>query len=379
MGTQNLINVMRLPYAAQSIKVGGFMSELSTLVNGRLEHAEPEDKWRWTQAVRTLEAFENRNNIISYAKLKLHEGIERSELQEKIIAEYLLPSETELSDVQKFDPVPTLFRSIPRQLSNLELKKMAAGHPGFSVNDVAFDQKMRADEVEQQLRAFVDRKGVERADEVASGEVRKLRFEASIEKLPETFFDLSTYQKRLTGVGDCASIALAICEKESYQVSAAALSDIEQEGGGVRTIDFQSYLFGNGYVSEPVDDGITLEALWNSDLISVTDAGVLVLATGGDRVGNHSIGFRDAKMYVSDPILVSQLFASSEVIGVYLRKSNDATAIARAIKRQASQTPVSIREDTPMTHEDLENLKARLVNEIISNIASQLGVQQVLG
>ena len=204
MGTQNLINVMRLPYAAQSIKVGGFMSELSTLVNGRLEHAEPEDKWRWTQAVRTLEAFENRNNIISYAKLKLHEGIERSELQEKIIAEYLLPSETELSDVQKFDPVPTLFRSIPRQLSNLELKKMAAGHPGFSVNDVAFDQKMRADEVEQQLRAFVDRKGVERADEVASGEVRKLRFEASIEKLPETFFDLSTYQKRLTGVGDCA-------------------------------------------------------------------------------------------------------------------------------------------------------------------------------
>ena len=128
-----------------------------------------------------------------------------------------------------------------------------------------------------------------------------------------------------------------------------------------------------------MDDGITLEGLWHSDLISVTDAGVLVLATGGDRVGNHSIGFRDAKMYVSDPILVSQLFSSSEVIGVYLRKSNDATAIARAIKRQASQTPVSIREDTPMTHEDLENLKARLVNEIISNIASQLGVQQVLG
>ena len=214
------------------------------------------------------------------------------------------------------------------------------------------------------------------------GEVRKLRFEASIEKLPETFFDLSTYQSRLTGVGDCVAIALAVSENDAYQVSAAALSDIEQEGGGVRTIDFQSYLSSKSYVREPVADGITLEGLWHSDLISVSDTSVFILATEGDGIGNHAIGFRDGKMHVSDPVLASQLFASSEVIGVYLRKSSDATAIARAILRQATTrtpVPVAIRENTPMTAVELEALKTSLVNEIMTSLSAQLGVQQVFG
>ena len=362
-----------------SYKIESFMSELSSLVRGRLEHAMPDDKWRWTQAERKLESFENRSNIKTYVQGRLREGADRCDLLELIVAEYLLPSETELSDVQKFDPVPTFFQPAPRQLSELDLKKMAAGVPGFSVNDVAFDKKMRADEVEQQLRAYVDQKAVERADEVASGTVRKLRFEQSIENLPEVFFDFNPYRPRLTGAGDCAVVALAVAEDKTYSAAVAATSDITQEGGGIRIIDYKGYLSDHDFVSEPIEDGITLESLWHSDLISVSDAGVIMLAGEGDGRGNHAIGFRGGRMIVSDPILAAQLYASAEVMGVYLRKSNDAASIARAIKRQASQTPVSIREDTPMTHEDLENLKARLVNEIISNIASQLGVQQVLG
>ena len=362
-----------------SFKIDGFMSELSSIVKGRLERAMPEEKWRWTQATRTLESFENRNKIKSYVTDRLKEGMDRSELQEKIIAEYLLPSESELSHAQKFDPVPTFFQPAPQQLSELDLKKMAAGVPGFSVNDVAFDQKMRADEVEQQLRAYVDQKAIERTNEVARSTVRKLRFEQSIDRIPETFFDFNPYKKRLDGAGDCAVISLAVAENITYSAAVAATSDITQEDGGIKTIDYKCYLAENGFVSEPVEDGITLESLWHSDLIGVSDAGVIMIAGDGDGHGNHGIGFRDGKMIVSDPILTAQLYASAEVMGVYLRKSNDAASIARAIKRQASQTPVSIREDTPMTHEDLENLKARLVNEIISNIASQLGVQQVLG
>ena len=83
-------------------------------------------------------------------------------------------------------------------------------------------------------------------------------------------------------------------------------------------------------------------------------------------------------MYVSDPVLASQLFASSEVICVYLRKSNDATAIARAIQRHAAvRTPVPIHENTPMTAAELEALKVSLVNEIMGSFSAQLGVQQV--
>ena len=101
-----------------------------------------------------------------------------------------------------------------RQLSELVLKRIAAGVPGFSVNDVAFDQKMKVDEVASQLRGYVEEKGVERADEVALGTVRKLRFEQSIERIPETFFDLSPYVSRLTtGAGDCAVIATAVAER----------------------------------------------------------------------------------------------------------------------------------------------------------------------
>ena len=62
----------------------------------------------------------------------------------------------------------------------------------------------------------------------------------------------------------------------------------------------------------------------------------------GDGEGNHAIGSRDGKMHVPDPILVSQLYASAVVTDVYLRKSNDDTAIARAIKRQTSKTSVQL-------------------------------------
>ena len=146
---------------------------------------------------------------------------------------------------------------------------MAAGVPGFSVNDVAFNHKMRADEVEPQLRAYVDKKAVERADEVASGAVRKLRFEQSIERIPETFFDLSPYASRLAGAGDCAIIAAAVAEGQTYSVAAAALSDSSQEDGGIRTIDFKSYLSGKAYAHEPLKNSVSLEALWHSDFIAV--------------------------------------------------------------------------------------------------------------
>ena len=356
-----------------------FLSELQTIVKGRLDHADATQKWCWRQALRKLESWENRRNISDYVTLESKaDGFNASDLQEKIIAEYLLPAEPVVNTVGYHNP--DFFQSRPCQLTESTLKRMVTGVPGSKVVDVAFENNMRVSEVKAQLAVYVEKKQVARSDEVASGEVRKLRFEASIEKLPETFFDRSTYQSRITGVGDCAAIALAVSEKKSYQVSAAALSDIEQEGGGVRTIDFESYLSSKGYVREPVADGITLEGLWHSDLISVSDAGVFILATEGDGMGNHAIGFRDAKMHVSDPVLVSQIFASSEVIGVYLRKSNDATAIARTVQRQAAaRTPVPapIHENTPMTAAELEALKTSLVNEIMGSLSAQLGVSTV--
>ena len=99
----------------------------------------------------------------------------------------------------------------------------------------------------------------------------------------------------------------------------------------------------------------------------------------GDGHGSHAVGFWDGKMCVPDPIIVSQLYASAVVTDVWFSKSNAEVAIARAIKRQTSQTPMSIREDTPMTSAELEALKTRLVNEIMSSLSAQLGIEQVTG
>ena len=353
-----------------------FLSEIQSILKGRFEHADPSEKWRYTQGLRKLESWENRRNISDYVTLQSkNDGFNASDLQEKIIAEYLLPAERVVNTVGHHDP--DFFQSRPLLLTESTLKRMATGVPGSKVVDVAFENNMRVSEVKAQLAAYVEKKQVTRVHEVASGEVRKLRFESSLEKLPETFFDRSTYQSRLTGVGDCAAIALAVSEKKSYQVSAAALSDIEQESGGVRTIDFQEYLLRKGYFREPMSPGIVLEGLWHSDLISVSDAGVFILATEGDSIGNHAIGFRDGKMHVSDPVLASQLFASSEVLGVYKRQSQDATVIANAIMRQATTrtpAPAPIHESIPTSQAELEALKTSLVNEIMTSLSAQLGV-----
>ena len=109
MSYQNLIghigrSPVRTNLSAQSIKVDGFMGELSSLVRGRLEHEVPETKWKWMQAERKLEAFENRRNIKAYVQMRIHEGADRSDLQEQIIAEYLLP-EVKEQDTPVYEPL----------------------------------------------------------------------------------------------------------------------------------------------------------------------------------------------------------------------------------------------------------------------------------
>ena len=185
----------------------------------------------------------------------------------------------------------------------------------------------------------------------------KCDFEQSIERVPETFFDLSPYQARQTGA-DCAVISVAIAEGKTYSVAAAALSDASQEDGGIRTIDFKSYLDGKGYAHTPHTKGVSLEELWHSDFIAVGDAGV-ILAAGDAGVANHAVGFREGKMYVADPILTSQLYASAPVMGVFFRKTTETAAIARVIQSQTTQTPVSIHERI-MTKPELEALQAVL-------------------
>ena len=346
-----------------------FLSELQTILKGRCEHADIAEKWRYTQALRKLENFDVRRSLSGYiTEQASFEGFDRSDLQEKIISEHLLPSVPALTDADKFDPVPSLFKPAKRQLSNLDLKKMAGGEPGFSVNNVSFNQKMKVDEVASQLRAYVSQKRVERADEVASGAVRKLRFGESFERVPETFFDLSPYQSRLTGTGDCAVIAVAIAEGKTYSVAAAALSDASQEDGGIRTIDFKSYLDGKGYAYTPHTKGVPLEDLWHSDFIAVGDAGVIMVAGEGDGVASHAVGFREGRMHVADPILTSQLYASAEVRGVYFHKTSDTAAIARLVGNQATQTPVVVHERI-MTESELEALQTALVNEVMASLA----------
>ena len=346
-----------------------FFSELQTILKARCEHAAPSEKWLYTQALRKLENFVTQRDLSTYITEQAKcEGFDRSDLQEKIISEYLLPSVPVLTAAQKFDPIPTLFQPAPRQLSNLVLKRMAGGVPGFTVNDVAFDQKMSADEVDQQLRGYVSQKALERADEVASGAVRKkLRFEQSIERVPETFFDLSPYISRLTGAGDCAAIAVAVAENKNYSAAVAATSDISQEGGGIRTIDLKSYLDGKGYAHTPLKGRHTLEDLWHSDFIAVGDAGVIMVAGEGDGVASHAVGFREGRMHVADPILTSQLYASAEVVGVYFHKTSDTAAIARLVGNQATQTPVAIHERA-LTEVELEALQAALVQEIMASL-----------
>ena len=352
-----------------------FLSELQTILKGRLEHAEASEKWRYTQALRKLENFDVRRSLSGYiTEQASFEGFDRSDLQEKIISEHLLPSVPVLTDSQRWDPVSSLFKPASRQLSDLDLKKMALCVPGFTVNNVAFERKMKVDEVASQLRDYVDQKAVERVDEAASGAVRhKLRFEQSIERVPETFFDLSPYQSRLIGIGDCAVIAVAIAEGETYSVAAAALSDASQEDGGIRMVDFQSYLDDRGYAHTPHPKSVSLEDLWHSDFIAVEDAGVIMVAGEGDGIANHAVGFRDGKMHVADPVLTSQLYASAEVRGVYFHKTSDTAAIARLVGNQATQTPVAIHERI-MTEVELEALKGALVNEIMSSLAKHWNV-----
>ena len=94
------------------------------------------------------------------------------------------------------------------------------------------------------------RRAVERVDEAASGAVRhKLRFEQSIERVPETFSSTSRHtSNRLIGIGDCAVIAVADRRGENtILLLLRQLSDaIAQEDGGIRMVDFQSYLDGIG-------------------------------------------------------------------------------------------------------------------------------------
>ena len=350
-----------------------FLSELKSILTGRCDHAAPAEKWRYTQALRKLEGFVTQRDLSTYITEQAKcEGFDRSDLQEKIISEYLLPSVPVLTDGQKWDPVPSLLKPAARQPSNLDLKKMASCVPGFTVNDVAFERKMKVDEVASQLRDYVDQKAVERVDEVASGAVRKMRFEQSIERVPETFFDLSVYQSRLRGQGDCAVISVAVAEGKNYSVAAAALSDSTQEDGGIRTIDLKSYLDDRGYAHTPHPKSVSLEELWHSDFIAVGDAGI-ILAAGDAGVANHAVGFREGKMYVADPVLTSQLYASAEVVGVYFHKTSDTAAIARLVGNQATQTPVAIHERI-MTEVKLEALKGALVNEIMSSLAKHWNV-----
>ena len=208
------------------------------------------------------------------------------------------------------------------------------------------------------------------------GTAHKLRFEQSIERVPETFFDLSAYQSRLMDAGDCAVIATAVAEGQTYSVAAAALSDSSQEGGGIRTIDFKSYLDEKGYAHAPLKKGVTLEGLWHSEFIAVGDAGVILVAAEGDGIANHAVGFREGTMYVSDPILTTQLYASAEVVGVYFRKTTDTATIARLVGNQATQTPVSVHERI-MTEAELEALKTALVNEILSALSARFGVESI--
>ena len=124
--------------------------------------------------------------------------------------------------------------------------------------------------------------------------------------------------------------------------------------------------FGN-----PIHSAASLEKCPDaSELIHVADSGIIAVRLDDDGQGSHAIGFRDGKMHVPDPILVSQLYASAVGTDVWFSKSNAEVATARAIKRQASQTPVSIREDTPMTEAELEGLKTRLVNEIMGSLSA---------
>ena len=379
MSYQDLIahnnrSLLRPNNAAQNIKVDGFMSELSSLVRGRLEHADSGEKWKWIQAERKLEGFENRNNIKAYAQLRIHEGADRSELQEQIISEYLLPQETAADRTPGYDPYKSLWAQSPvmnaRPLSDAVLRRIADGVPGFKVADVAYEYKTQPEHVESQLRAYMERRGLERADEVRRGMARKMRFEHSIENLPDVFFDFSPYKPRLTGEGDCVVVALAVAEDKTYSATVGAVSDIMQEGGGVRTIDFQEYLFSKRFVSEPVDPGVSLENFWNSDKINVKDSGVITVSHAGDTT--HAIGFRNGKMYVPDPLTVAQLYASSEVQSVYFNTSDTEVAMARAVKLRAPATPVSIHEDV-----DLEALKERIIQRIMSNLSEQLSIKHI--
>ena len=384
MSYQNLIghigrSPVRTNLSAHSIKVDGFMGELSSLVRGRLEHEAPETKWKWMQAERKLEAFENRRNIKAYVQMRIHEGADRSDLQEQIIAEYLLP-EVKEQDTPVYDPYDQLWSESPvmnaRSITDTVLGKMAAGIPGFKVKDVAWEYKMQHAHVEVQLRAYVSKKGLERADEIAQG-TAKMRFIQSIENLPETFFDFSPYRPRVTGAGDCAVISLAVAENENYSAVVAATSDITQEGGGVRTIDFKEYLTSRSFTHEPVEPGVSLENFWNSDVIDISDSGIIRVSLEGDGLGgSHVIGFRDGRMYVPDPILVSQFYASAAVTEAWFKKASDAVAMARAIKRQTSSQVQVVHEQT-LTEVELEALKGRLVNEILSNLSSQLGIESI--
>ena len=120
---------------------------------------------------------------------------------------------------------------------------------------------------------------MERADEVLQWyRTQNCDFEQSIERVPETFFDLSPYQARQTGAGDCAVISVAIAEGKTYSVAAAALSDASQEDGGIRMVDFQSYLDGIGAThTRLTPKGVSLEELWHSDFIAVGDAGIILV------------------------------------------------------------------------------------------------------
>ena len=50
--------------------------------------------------------------------------------------------------------------------------------------------------------------------------------------------------------------------------------------------------------------------------------------------------------------------------------------MARAIKRQTSSQVQFVHEQT-LTEADLEALKGRLVNEILSNLSSELGIESI--
>ena len=157
----------------------------------------------------------------------------------------------------------------------------------------------------------------------------------------------------------------------------AATSDITQEGGGVRTIDFKEYLTSRSFTHEPVEPGVSLENFWNSDVIDISDSGIIRVSLEGDGLGgSHVIGFRDGRMYVPDPILVSQFYASAAVTEAWFKKASDAVAMARAIKRQTSSQVQVVHEQT-LTEVELEALKGRLVNEILSNLSSQLGIESI--